>query len=145
MGGRLGRYKERQVILVDSSVWIDFFRGRDTAQVNKLDSLFAEERIFVGDLILTEVLQGFKTERDFNQARKTLETFPTIELCGAEVALSAAKNFRALQALGFTVRKTIDTIIATRCIQDDFRLLHSDRDFDPFSKHLGLKVVHSDA
>jgi predicted nucleic acid-binding protein len=133
------------VILVDSSVWIDFFRGRDTAQVNKLDSLFAEERIVVGDLILTEVLQGFRTEKDFNEAKRTLDTFPTIELAGADVALSAAKNYRTLQSLGFTIRKTIDTIIATRCIVDGFRLLHSDRDFEPFTKHLGLKVVHSDA
>ena len=133
------------MILVDSSVWIDFFRGRETAQVNKLDSLLAEERIFVGDLILTEVLQGFRTDKDFNEARRTLDTFPTIELAGAEVALAAAKNFRMLQSLGFTVRKTIDTIIATRCILDGYRLLHADRDFEPFSKHLGLKVVHSDA
>ena len=133
------------MILVDSSVWIDFFRGRDTAQVNRLDALFAEERIFVGDLILTEVLQGFRTDKDFNEARKTLETFPTLELAGSDVALAAAKNFRALQALGFTVRKTIDTIIATRCIHSGFRLMHADRDFDAFEKHLGLKVVHSDA
>jgi predicted nucleic acid-binding protein len=133
------------VILVDSSVWIDFFRGRDTAQVNKLDALFAEERILVGDLILTEVLQGFRADKDFNQARKTLEAFETIELGGAEVALAAAKNFRSLQILGFTVRRTIDTIIATRCILDGLKLLHSDRDFEPFAKHLGLRVVQSDA
>ena len=133
------------MILVDSSVWIDFFRGRDTAQVNKLDALFAEERICVGDLILTEVLQGFRSDKDFNEARNTLDTFDLVELAGADVAVAAAKNFRALQALGFTVRKTIDTIIATRCIQSGFRLLHADRDFEPFAAHLGLQVVHSDA
>jgi predicted nucleic acid-binding protein len=132
------------VILVDSSVWIDFFRGRDTAQVNKLDALFSEERIFVGDLILTEVLQGFRADKDFNQARKTLETFEMVELGGADIALSAAKNYRALQAIGFTVRKTIDTFIATCCIQRGFRLLHAaDKDFDVFAMHLGLSVVHA--
>jgi predicted nucleic acid-binding protein len=132
------------MILVDSSVWIDFFRGRDTVQVNRLDALFAEERIFVGDLILTEVLQGFRSDKDFKQARKTLDTFEVVELGGAEVALAAAKNHRVLKSLGFTVRKTIDTIIATRCIQSGFRLLHADRDFEPFARHLGLRVVHSE-
>ena len=129
------------MILVDSSVWIDFFRGNDTPQVDRLDALFAQERIVVGDLILTEVLQGFRTERDFNLARKTLETFEIVDLGGADIALQAAKNFRTLRGLGFTVRRTIDTIIATKCIEAGFNLLHADRDFDPFATHLGLKVV----
>ena len=129
------------MILVDSSVWIDFFRGIDTPQVDRLDSLFARERVLVGDLILTEVLQGFSAQRDFNLARKTLATFELVDLGGAEIALQAAINFRKLRALGFTVRKTIDTVIATRCIAAGFRLLHADRDFDPFAAHLGLKVA----
>ena len=129
------------MILVDSSVWIDFFRGIDTPQVDRLDSLFARERVLVGDLILTEVLQGFAAQRDFNLARKTLATFELVDLGGAEIALQAAINFRKLRALGFTVRKTIDTVIATRCIAAGFRLLHADRDFDPFAAHLGLKVA----
>ena len=133
------------MILVDSSVWIDFFRGNDTPQVNRLDALFEQERIVVGDLILTEVLQGFRTERDFNLARQTLETFETVDLGGADIALQAAKNFRMLRSLGFTVRRTIDTIIATKCIEAGFGLLHADRDFDPFATHLGLKVVYTDA
>ena len=131
------------MILVDSSVWIDFFRGNDTPQVDRLDAIFAQERIVVGDLILTEVLQGFRTERDFNLARKTLETFETVDLGGADIALQAAKNFRTLRGLGFTVRRTIDTIIATKCIEAGFSLLHADRDFDPFVTHLGLKVVYA--
>ena len=133
------------MILVDSGVWIDFFRGSDTPQVARLDALFAEERIIVGDLIMTEVLQGFRLERDFNQARKTLDTFEFVELGGLDIALKAAKNFRALQALGFTVRKTIDTIIATKCIESGYTLLHADRDFHPFREHLGLKVAYSEA
>jgi predicted nucleic acid-binding protein len=132
------------VILVDSSVWIDFFRGNSTPQVERLDVLLAEERIVVGDLVMTEVLQGFRTERDFNQARKTLDTFDFVELGGFDVSLQAAKNFRALQALGFTVRRTIDTIIATKCIDAGYTLLHADRDFIPFERHLGLKVAYSD-
>ena len=133
------------MILVDSSVWIDFFRGKDTPEVDRLDKLFEQERVLVGDLILTEVLQGFSTDKDFNQARKTMDNFEVVELGGAAVAVKAAKNYRALRALGFTVRKTIDTLIATRCIESGFRLLHSDRDFEPFSAHLGLQVVSSGA
>ncbi len=133
------------MILVDSSVWIDFFRGKPTPQVERLDELLAQERIVVGDLVMTEVLQGFRTERDFNQARKTLETFDFVELGGFEVALQAAKNFRALQALGYTTRKTIDTLIATKCIEAGYSLLHADRDFDPFELHLGLRVAHRSA
>ena len=132
------------MILVDSSVWIDFFRGTDTPQVDRLDSLFAIERIVVGDLIMTEVLQGFRTERDFKQARKTLDTFMFVELGGLDIAVQAAKNFRALRGLGLTVRRTIDTIIATWCIENGHSLLHSDRDFEPFAAHLGLKVAYSE-
>jgi predicted nucleic acid-binding protein len=95
----------------------------------------------IGDLILTEVLQGLGNERDFNDARKMLTALTVVELGGQEIAIQAAKNFRALRKLGVTVRKTIDTIIATRCIKDGYDLLHNDRDFDPFAKHLGLRVV----
>ena len=94
---------------------------------------------------MTEVLQGFRAERDFTQARKTLETFEFVELCGAGVSVKAAKNFRALQALGFTVRRTIDTIIATKCIESGYALLHADRDFEPFHAHLGLRLAYSGA
>ena len=94
-----------------------------------------------GDLILTEVLQGFVDETDFNQARKMLTSLDVVELGGQEIAIQAAKNFRTLRHLGVTVRKTIDTVIATRCIESGYDLLHSDRDFDPFAQHLGLRVV----
>jgi hypothetical protein len=95
----------------------------------------------MGDLILAEVLQGFDDDRDFRVARDMLDSLPVIELGGRHIAIQAAKNFRTLRRLGVTVRKTIDTIIATRCIEDGLELLHADRDFDPFAKHLGLQVV----
>ena len=129
------------MILVDSSVWIDYFKGTVTTQTQILDALLGNEPLAIGDLILTEVLQGFDDDRDFNQARKMLTSLIVIELGGQEIAIQAAKNFRALRVLGVTVRKTIDTVIATRCIESGYDLLHNDRDFDPFAKHLGLRVV----
>jgi hypothetical protein len=129
------------VILVDSSVWIDYFNGAVTPQTEMLDRLLGHEPLAVGDLILTEVLQGFDDERDFNEARKMLTSLIVVELGGEEIAIQSAKNFRSLRNLGVTVRKTIDTVIATRCMESGFDLLHSDRDFDPFAKHLGLRVV----
>ena len=129
------------MILVDSSVWIDYFQGTITAQTEKLDKLLGHEPLAIGDLILTEVLQGFAAERDFNEARKMLTSLLVVELGGQEIAIQAAKNFRALRVLGATVRKTMDTVIATRCIESGYDLLHNDRDFDPFAKHLGLRVV----
>jgi len=127
------------MILVDSSVWIDYFRGVPTPQANMLDSLLGSEPLVTGDLILAEVLQGFGSDRGFNQARKLLTSLAVIDLGGKDIAIQAAKNFRALRAMGVTVRKTIDTVIATRCIESGFNLLYSDRDFDPFVQHLGLR------
>lgn len=129
------------MILVDSSVWIDYFKGTITAQTGRLDRLLGVEPLAIGDLILTEVLQGFDNGRDFNDARKMLTSLTVVELGGREIAIQAAKNVRALRRLGVTVRKTIDTVIATRCIESGYELLHSDRDFDPFARHLGLRVV----
>ena len=127
--------------LVDSSVWIDYFKGTITAQTERLDSLLGLEPLAIGDLILTEVLQGFNKERDFNDARKMLTSLIVVELGGQEIAIPAAKNVRRLRGLGVTVRKTIDTVIATRCIESGYDLLHNDRDFDLFAKHLGLRIV----
>ena len=129
------------MILVDSSVWIDYFRGAATPQTERLDSLLGSEPLAIGDLILTEVLQGFSSDRDFNQAKKLLSSLDVIELGGQDIAIQAAKNYRKLRALGITARKTIDTVIATRCIAGGYTLLHSDRDFDPFVTHLGLRSV----
>ena len=129
------------MILVDSSVWIDYFKGTVTPQTEILDRLLGHEPLATGDLILTEVLQGFADERDFKKARKMLTSLIVVELGGQEIAIQATKNFRALRNLGVTVRKTIDTVIATRCIESGYDLLHNDRYFDPFAKYLGLRVV----
>jgi len=129
------------VILVDSSVWIDYFRGVATPQTDRLDALLGAEPLATGDLILAEVLQGFAAERDFAQAKKLLTSLAVVELGGRDIAIQAARNFRALRARGISVRKTIDTIIATRCIESGFALLYSDRDFDPFVAHLGLRAA----
>jgi predicted nucleic acid-binding protein len=129
------------MILVDSSVWIPYFRGAVTAQTERLDELLGTESLAIGDLILTEVLQGFRDDRDFKVAKGLLTSLTVVELGGLEIAIQAALNYRALRVLGFTVRKTIDTIIATRCIHDGYALLHDNHDFEPFVTHLGLRSV----
>ncbi|MEZ5603936.1 MAG: PIN domain nuclease [Burkholderiaceae bacterium] len=127
------------MILVDSSVWIDYFRGTVSPQTDLLDALLGSEPLATGDLVLAEVLQGFGDDREFEQARRLLDTLDIVVLGGREIAIAAARNFRALRRLGVTARKTIDTVIATRCIVDGYALLYSDRDFDPFVRHLGLR------
>lgn len=129
------------MILVDSSVWVDYFKGTITPQTEKLDALLGREPLAIGDLILTEVLQGFADDKSFNLARKMLLTLTVVELGGTEIAIQAARNFRTLRRAGVTIRKTIDTIIATRCIESGYELLHDDRDFDAFVKHLGMRVA----
>lgn len=126
------------MILVDSSVWVDYFRGVSTPQSEKLDALLGVEPIAAGDLILAEVLQGFVSDRDFKQAQNLMTSLVIVDMGGQHIAIQAAKNFRALRALGITVRKTIDTLIATYCIESGLALLYSDRDFDAFVEHLGL-------
>ena len=133
------------MILVDSSVWIDYFRGTPTVQTEILDGLLDSQELAVGDLILTEVLQGCKFDREFNEVRRQLGRLELVVLGGEDVAVQAAKNFRRLRGLGVTVRGTVDLVLATRCIVSGHRLLHSDRDFDSFEQHLGLRCVGSDA
>ena len=130
------------MILVDSSVWIDFFRGTRTTEVSVLNQHLGRDVVLIGDIILAEVLQGFGTDRQADRALRALAPFPIIEIVGADIAVAAARNYRRLRGLGVTVRKTIDTLIATRCIEDGLALLYSDRDFDPFVQHLGLSCVH---
>lgn len=127
------------MILVDSSVRIDYFRGTVSPQTDLLDALLGSEPLATGDLVLAEVLQGFGDDREFEQARRLLDTLDIVVLGGREIAIAAARNLRALRRLGVTARKTIDTVIATRCIVDGYALLYSDRDFDPFVRHLGLR------
>lgn len=126
------------MILVDSSVWIDYFRGVATPESDRLDALLGRELVAVGDLMLAEVLQGFTSGRDFATALVVMSKAEQIEIGGRDVAIQAARNYRNLRARGVTVRKTIDTLIATRCILDGLPLLYSDRDFDPFVRELGL-------
>lgn len=127
------------MILVDSSVWVDYFNGKITRETDFLDTLLGTEPVSIGDLILTEVLQGFRSNADYEAAKELLASLTTYDLLGASLAVKTADNYRALRRRGITVRKTIDTIIATFCIERRTPLLYSDRDFDPFVKHLGLK------
>jgi len=129
------------MILVDSSVWIDYFDGNQTLQSDWLDSALGNKPIIMGDLILTEVLQGFQSDNDFKTARDLLLMIPFISMGGQTIALKSAANFRLLRKKGVTVRKTIVVIIGTFCIHNQLTLLHCDRDFDPMALHLDLKTV----
>ena len=128
------------MVLVDSSVWVDFFNGVDTPDVDALDGLLGSGRILTGDLILAEVLQGFARDADHRRARNLLADIPYADLAGREIALAAADNYRRLRRRGITVRKTIDVIIGTYCIVNHRELLHSDRAFDPMEQALGLRI-----
>ena len=129
------------MILVDSSVWIDYFNGRRTGETDLLDRLLTAQRPLLGDLILAEILQGFRSDLDFHRARRELKQLQCVTIGGRDSAVAAARNFRALRQRGVTVRKTIDALIATFCITHGHELLHCDRDFDPFERHLGLRVI----
>ncbi len=127
------------MILIDSSVWIDLFADRVAPQTLRLHDLVAAERdVCSGDLIATEVLQGARGERHAADLLSRLLEFDSVRIADEEIAVEAARNYRSLRAMGVTVRKTIDMLIATRCILDDMPLLYADRDFDPFVRHLGL-------
>ncbi len=132
------------MILVDSSVWIDYFNGRTTWQTNMLDDLLSTVPIIMGDLILTEILQGFRSDNDYETAKSYLNILPFHEIGGYQVAVNSAQNYRILRKKGVTVRKTIDIIIGTFCILQNISLLHDDRDFTPMVDHLSLKVLALD-
>lgn len=130
------------MLVVDSSVWIDFFAGHAGAARNTLRALLAdgEVRIVVPDLVMFEVLRGFRYERDFRQARTLMETLSIEPVGGAELALEAAQHYRSLRARGTTVRSGIDVLIAAFCIDRGYALLHRDRDFDAFERVRGLRT-----
>ena len=130
------------MIFIDSSVWIDYFNGRPFRQVQLLDELLGRETLVIGDIVLAEVLQGFRSDGHYRIARELLTSLAIRNVLDTEIALQSARNFRRLRKRGITVRKTIDSIIATYCMVNRLFLLHSDRDFDPFEKYLGLRVVH---
>lgn len=126
-------------ILADSSVWIDFLTDRPSSQAESLAAALIRNDVVMGDLILVEILQGIRSDRRFDAVRDRLIRLPMIDVGGRHIAVQAAANYRALRARGITVRKTIDVLIATRCIVEGWALLYSDRDFDPFVAHLGLR------
>ncbi len=129
------------MILVDSSVWIDYFNGKATAQTDILNIFLDRELVVTGDLIVTEVLQGFRRDRDFFKARDLLDTLICKEMLGKNLAVKSAQNYRVLRSKGVTARKTIDVIIATFCVQNRLLLLHSDKDFEPMVRHLGVETI----
>ena len=128
------------MIFLDSTVLIDYFNGRNNWQVEVLDSILGKELVVIGDYVLTEVLQGFRNEKEYQKAKTILLSFPCFDIGGKEIALQSANNYRYLRKKGITIRKTIDTMIATFCIENKFMLLHNDKDFEPFTKYLNLKV-----
>ena len=129
------------MIVVDSSVWIDYFNGIETRETTILDGVLGNEPLLTGDLILAEVLQGFRNARDLRRAREALDTLMFEPMVGRGIALASARNYRALRARGVTVRKTIDMLIATFCMENGHRLLHADRDFAVIAEHLGLQTL----
>ncbi|KZC98241.1 type II toxin-antitoxin system VapC family toxin [Oceanibaculum pacificum] len=129
------------MILVDSSVWIDFFNGNDSPEVQRLRRYLLETDVAVGELMLCEVLQGFRTEKQAALARRALTALPVLQISTPPLAIRAAENFRALRRRGITIRKTIDLLIGAYCIETGTPLLHADRDFQPMVEHLGLTAA----
>jgi predicted nucleic acid-binding protein len=128
------------VILVDTSVWISYFNGHFTWQTDLLEHYLSKEPIVMGDLILTEILQGFRSDRDYTTAKSFLDELPFHPMGGYRIAIKSAQNYRKLRKTGITVRKTIDVIIATFCMEQGLTLLHDDRDFEPIATHCPLKT-----
>lgn len=129
------------MIVVDSSVWIANLRNLDTEAVRKLESIYRPDEILVGDLILVEVLQGARDERHALSVERELRQFRVESMLDDQLIARVARNFRVLRGRGFTVRKTIDIIVGTFCVEHGHTLLHDDRDFGPMATHLGLKVA----
>lgn len=129
------------MVLVDTSVWVDYFNGVETPRTDRLDQLLGSGRLLTGDLILAELLQGFASDVDYRTARRLLLQLPCAALVGRDNALRAADYYRRLRKRGVTVRKTIDILIGTYCIQHGHELLHADKDFDAMQRHLGLRVL----
>ena len=130
------------MLIVDSTVWVDYFNGIGNPQTDYLHQIVDKTPILIGDLILAEVLQGFRDDADFEQARRTFGKYMQVEMDNPELALQSARNYRLLRRKGITVRKTIDSLIATYCIENEHSLLHNDNDFDGYETHLGLSIVH---
>lgn len=130
------------MIIVDTTVWIDYLNGVKTPQTDWLDTEVERQRLGLTDLILCEILQGVKNEEQATETRRELMKFEVMPMSGIDLAVAAAQNYRKLRAQGRTVRKTVDCLIATFCLLNGHALLHNDRDFDPFEEMLGLRVIH---
>lgn len=130
------------MLVVDSTVWIDYFNGVENPHTDYLHIIVDQQPVLVGDLILAEVLQGFRKDADFEQARQAFGKFLQVEMVNSALALQSTRNYRILRKKGITVRKTIDSLIATYCIENEHQLLHTDSDYDGYEAHLGLNVVH---
>jgi predicted nucleic acid-binding protein len=130
------------LVIVDSTVWIDYLGNRDTLQTDWLSRALNTQRLGLLDLILCEVLQGIRDEQVVGSVNRALQEFEVFSSGGVELAVASAANYRQLRRRGITIRKTIDCLIATYCIRQGYLLLHSDTDFNPFEEHLGLAVIH---
>ena len=130
------------MVIVDSTVWIDYLADVDNPKTEWLDSRWGQQEIGLTELILCEVLQGFRKDWKFELIVARLKLLPILDTSGIDLAIASARNYRMLRAKGHTVRKTIDSLIATFCIENGHALLHRDRDYDPFEKYLGLRVIH---
>jgi len=128
------------VILVDTSVWIDYFNGIENKQTENLDRILSEQSVLVGDIMLTEILQGFDSDKEFRLARQALDPLDCVHLGGKSLAIKAASNFRFLRSKGVTIRKTVDMLIGSWCIEHEVELLHNDKDFDLIATELPLQI-----
>jgi predicted nucleic acid-binding protein len=128
------------MIVADSSVWIDYFNGKDSVETKFLDTALGSDTICLGDIILAEVLQGFRSDEDYRQVRELLTSLPIYQMLNPEMAMTSADNYRRLRKQGITIRKSVDVWIATFCIENGIQLLFSDRDYLPFVLHLGLRT-----
>ena len=128
------------MIVADTSAWIDYVNGTEATHTDILDFEIERNRIITGDLIIAEFLRGFRVEKDYQAAKQIMENLEYRDFVGKEIAMQAAQNYRILRSRGIAVRKTIDVLIATFCIENGFELIHSDRDFDPMVEYLGLRV-----
>jgi len=130
------------MIIIDTTVWVDYLNGVESPRTNWLDREMARQRLGLTDLILCQVLQGLRNEEEADKTRRQLLEFEIFSMYGIDLAVQAAKNYRTLRVRGFTVRKTVDSLIATFCLMHDHALLHNDRDYDYFERELGLQVIH---
>ena len=130
------------MLVVDTTVWVDYFNGIENSQTDFLHTVLDTTPIIMGDLILVEVLQGFRHDPDFEKVRRALGKYLQVNMVNSALAVQSARNFRFLRQKGITVRKTIDSLIATYCIENDHELLHNDSDYDGYEKHLGLRVIY---